>query len=153
MFPDGSCTSLSRTPVTSVCCPVTMAVRVGRVSAGNSGLRLAMVPWLMRASMAGVGTRLMRLSVRPSVTTRITLVPLVQLEENKIISEVTVRIIVVLDLQVGCWLAGVIKVLAYVGLSQRSDVMCWKVNQYQWREASGEWPHKCPSQTWCNMCW
>ena len=101
MFPSWSWTSLSSTPVISVCCPVTRAARVGRVSAGNSGLRLASVPWLMRASMAGVGTRLRRLSVRPSVTSRTTLAPLVTGGERTRGRSSELRIMaVILDLQV-----------------------------------------------------
>ena len=127
MLPAWSWTSLSSTPVPSVCCPVTRAARVGRVSAGNSGLRLATVPWLIRASRAGVGTRLIRLSVSPSVTSRITLAPVIKEGQRTRGRNSELRIIVVVGLQVTLLL---IKMLAYVGLSRSARVMWWKVNQY-----------------------
>ena len=43
--PRPSLTSVSRTPVTSVCWPVSMAARLGSSEAGNSGLRLPRLPW------------------------------------------------------------------------------------------------------------
>ena len=45
MPPWPSLTSVSRIPVTSVCCPVIIAARLGSSEAGNSGLRLLRLPW------------------------------------------------------------------------------------------------------------